>query len=394
MKKWLCIFWQTAKKPSTTISLGIIALGGFIMGILFWGGFNTALEVTNTEEFCISCHEMEDNVYQELQQTVHWKNHSGVRARCADCHVPHNWTDKIARKMQASKEVWGKIFGTINTKEKFEAKRLELAQHEWDRFSANNSLECKNCHDYDSMDFELMSDRARVQMKKAAERDQSCIDCHKGIAHKLPENMGESSGLLADLDSAASGTSFSEGETYFTVRSIDIFGDEALSMDVGELSAATPVKVIAVGDDKLQLELSAWRKTKGFGRVLFDDFGKNIVSGFLTKELAQDESKITGGDKKVDELTGLPWQQITVNVWVAQEYLVDDIQPVWEKGKEIYDASCSVCHSQPAPAHFDANTWPGMFNGMLAFVNLDGDSQEVVLKYLQKHSSDYSDGHH
>jgi trimethylamine-N-oxide reductase cytochrome c-type subunit TorC len=394
MKKWLCIFWQTAKKPSTTISLGIIALGGFIMGILFWGGFNTALEVTNTEEFCISCHEMEDNVYQELQQTVHWKNHSGVRARCADCHVPHNWTDKIARKMQASKEVWGKIFGTINTKEKFEAKRLELAQHEWDRFSANNSLECKNCHDYDSMDFELMSDRARVQMKKAAERDQSCIDCHKGIAHKLPENMGESSGLLADLDSAASGTSFSEGETYFTVRSIDIFGDEALSMDVGELSAATPVKVIAVGDDKLQLELSAWRKTKGFGRVLFDDFGKNIVSGFLTKELAQDESKITGGDKKVDELTGLPWQQVTVNVWVAQEYLVDDIQPVWEKGKEIYDASCSVCHSQPAPAHFDANTWPGMFNGMLAFVNLDGDSQEVVLKYLQKHSSDYSDGHH
>ena len=394
MKKWLCIFWQTAKKPSTTISLGIIALGGFIMGIIFWGGFNTALEVTNTEEFCISCHEMEDNVYQELQQTVHWKNHSGVRARCADCHVPHNWTDKIARKMQASKEVWGKIFGTIDTKEKFEAKRLELAQHEWDRFSANNSLECKNCHDYDSMDFELMSDRARVQMKKAAERDQSCIDCHKGIAHKLPENMGESSGLLADLDSAASGTSFSEGETYFTVRSIDIFGDEALSMDVGELSAATPVKVIAVGDDKLQLELSAWRKTKGFGRVLFDDFGKNIVSGFLTKELAQDESKITGGDKKVDELTGLPWQQVTVNVWVAQEYLVDDIQPVWEKGKEIYDASCSVCHSQPAPAHFDANTWPGMFNGMLAFVNLDGDSQEVVLKYLQKHSSDYSDGHH
>lgn len=364
------------------------------MGILFWGGFNTALEVTNTEEFCISCHEMKDNIYQELQQTIHWKNHSGVRARCADCHVPHNWTDKIARKMQASKEVWDKIFGTIDTKEKFEAKRLELAQHEWDRFSANNSLECKNCHDYDSMDFELMSDRARVQMKKAAELDQSCIDCHKGIAHKLPENMGESSGLLADLDSAASGTSLSEGETYFTIRSIDIFGDEALSIDVGELSAATPVKVIAVGDDKLQLELSAWRKTKGFGRVLFDDFGKNIVSGFLTKELAQDESKITVGDKKVDELTGLPWQQVTVNVWVAQEYLVDDIQPVWEKGKEIYDASCSVCHSQPAPAHFDANTWPGMFNGMLAFVNLDGDSQEVVLKYLQKHSSDYSDGHH
>ncbi len=74
--------------------------------------------LTNTEKFCTSCHEMKDNVYQELTNTVHFTNRSGVRASCPDCHVPHQWTDKIARKMQASKEVWGKIFGTINTREK------------------------------------------------------------------------------------------------------------------------------------------------------------------------------------------------------------------------------------------------------------------------------------
>ncbi len=393
MKKWLCIFWTTARKPSTTISLGIISLGGFIAGVIFWGGFNTALELSNTEEFCISCHEMENNVYQELQQTVHWSNHAGVRARCPDCHVPHNWTDKIARKMQASKEVWGKIFGTINTKEKFEAKRLYLAQNEWDRFKANNSLECKNCHDYDSMDFDKMSRTARVQMKSAAERDQSCIDCHKGIAHKLPENMGASTGLLAALDQAASGTSFDSGESYYSVRTLQIFEDEALATSAGELNAATEVKVVEIKDDKLKLEISAWRKTKGFGRVLYEDFGQNIVSGFLTKELAQKTEALELGDKKTDEMTGLPWQPISVNVWAKSDRFVNDIEPIWSKGKEIYDSSCSVCHSQPAPAHFDSNTWPGMFNGMLSFVNLDGDSQAVVLKYLQKHSSDYSDAH-
>ncbi|GAL05170.1 cytochrome c-type protein NapC [Photobacterium aphoticum] len=106
------------------ISLGVLTLGGFIAGVIFWGGFNTALELTNQEKFCIGCHEMRDNVYEELQQTVHWSNHSGVRATCPDCHVPHNWTDKIARKMQASKEVFGSIFGTINTREKFLEKRL------------------------------------------------------------------------------------------------------------------------------------------------------------------------------------------------------------------------------------------------------------------------------
>ena len=105
--------------------------GGFVAGIMFWGGFNTALELTNTETFCTGCHEMHDNVYQELKTTIHYTNRSGVRAKCPDCHVPHNWTDKMGRKMQASKEVWGKIFGTISTREKFEGKRLELAQHEW-----------------------------------------------------------------------------------------------------------------------------------------------------------------------------------------------------------------------------------------------------------------------
>src|SRR3546814_11319268 len=88
------------------------------------------MEITNTEPFCISCHEMRDHVYQELTQTVHFANRSGVRATCPDCHVPHDWTDKIARKMQASQEVCGKIFGTISTRQKFLETRLELAQHE------------------------------------------------------------------------------------------------------------------------------------------------------------------------------------------------------------------------------------------------------------------------
>jgi cytochrome c-type protein NapC len=82
---------------------------------VFWGAFNTAMEFTNTEPFCLSCHEMHNNVYQELSRTVHFSNRSGVRAICSDCHVPHKWTGKIARKMQASKEVWGHLFGTIKS---------------------------------------------------------------------------------------------------------------------------------------------------------------------------------------------------------------------------------------------------------------------------------------
>src|SRR5436190_18152845 len=119
-------YWRTVTRPSVHFSLGFLVVGAFLAGIVFWGAFNTALEFTNTETFCTGCHEMRDNVLAELKSTIHYTNRSGVRAVCSDCHVPHEWTVKMARKMQASKEVWGKIFGTIDTREKFQAMRLKL----------------------------------------------------------------------------------------------------------------------------------------------------------------------------------------------------------------------------------------------------------------------------
>ncbi|MBM3547218.1 MAG: cytochrome C [Alphaproteobacteria bacterium] len=181
-------FWVILRRPSSVFSFGALVMGGFVAGIVFWGGFNTALELTNTEKFCISCHEMKDNVFAELQRTVHFTNRSGVRASCPDCHVPHEWTHKIARKMQASKEVWGHVFGTISTREKFLENRLELAQHEWARLKANDSLECRNCHSSESMDLTKQSARAvDAHQRFLFTKQRTCIDCHKGIAHVLPD---------------------------------------------------------------------------------------------------------------------------------------------------------------------------------------------------------------
>ena len=181
-------YWRTINRPSAYFSLGFLTLGGFIAGVVFWGAFNTALEFSGTEVFCTGCHEMRDNTFAELKTTIHFSNRSGVRAKCSDCHVPHNWTDKMARKMQASKDVWGKIFGTISTREKFLDKRLELAEHEWTRMKANDSLECRNCHSFESMDFTRQSPRAQnAHQRFLGTGEKTCIDCHKGIAHQLPD---------------------------------------------------------------------------------------------------------------------------------------------------------------------------------------------------------------
>jgi cytochrome c-type protein NapC len=183
--------WRVVNRPSRFLSLAFLTLGGFIGGVIFWGGFNTALEFTNTERFCISCHEMRANVYEELTRTVHFSNRSGVRASCPDCHVPHDWTDKIARKMQASKEVWGHIFGAISTRRKFLDHRLEMAKREWARLKANDSLECRNCHSAVAMDLSKQNSRAAdIHTRFLMSGGRTCIDCHKGIAHQLPDMRG------------------------------------------------------------------------------------------------------------------------------------------------------------------------------------------------------------
>ncbi len=173
------------KKPASS-ALGVILLIGFIAGIIFWGGFNTAMEATNTETFCISCHEMEENVYQEYKLTVHYSNRSGVRATCPDCHVPKPWVYKMIRKIQASNELYHKALGSIDTPEKFEAKRLELAQHVWKAMKDTDSRECRNCHDFQSMDYTRQQRRAVAQHIEGFDNGETCIDCHKGIAHSLP----------------------------------------------------------------------------------------------------------------------------------------------------------------------------------------------------------------
>lgn len=176
---------EKLKRPSAA-SLGSLLIGGFVAGIVFWGGFNTAMEATNTESFCISCHEMEENVYQEYKNTIHYSNRSGVRATCPDCHVPKPWVHKIKRKIQASNELFHKALGSIDTPEKFEEKRLQLARNVWKAMKDTDSRECRNCHDFESMDYTAQQRRAMNRHVDGFDQGKTCIDCHKGIAHSLP----------------------------------------------------------------------------------------------------------------------------------------------------------------------------------------------------------------
>ena len=183
----LCEAWRAFWSPTARISLGALVIVGAAGGVMFWGAFNWAMELTNTESFCISCHEMAQNVYREYKGTIHDANKSGVRATCPDCHVPKEWTYKVVRKIEATNELYHHFVApSIDTREKFEAKRLQLATNVWTAMKTTDSRECRNCHDFDSMDVSMQRSRARTRHLQASDEGKTCIDCHKGVAHRLP----------------------------------------------------------------------------------------------------------------------------------------------------------------------------------------------------------------
>ena len=195
-------FWSRLwRRPKNRWLLGVPA-GGFAMfvvGVLFWGGFNWALEATNTEAFCTSCHEMRDFVYPEYKETIHYSNRTGVRASCPDCHVPHPYLYKLQRKVHATNELYHKLRGTVDTREKFEAKRLEMAENVWRVMKETDSRECRNCHEFQHMDPEAQERVSARRHEKAFKQGQTCIDCHKGIAHHLPEGYVEEESVTGQI---------------------------------------------------------------------------------------------------------------------------------------------------------------------------------------------------
>lgn len=184
--------WRALWRPSVRYSVATLLLVGVVAGIVFWGGFNTAMEATNTLAFCANtCHEMHDNVYAEYKETIHYTNRTGVRAICSDCHVPRDWVHKVVRKVWATGELYGHFTGIISTREKFEAHRMELAQNEWRLMKATDSRECRNCHTFEAMAKMKQRPLAQKNHATATARGKTCIDCHKGIAHLLPKEYEE-----------------------------------------------------------------------------------------------------------------------------------------------------------------------------------------------------------
>ncbi len=198
------------------------------------------------------------------------------------------------------------------------------------------------------------------------------------------------SSLILSLSFAIFSPNSTASPYSYTPESLPLYADEALSQPIGELEAGVPVKLVQTTQNADQLELEMWRKTKGFGRIWYNQFAKHITDAVFDKTFTQNAANFEVLENKEDPLTGLIWQKVKTKVWAKKSKLSQNLTAFWANAESTFKTECSVCHKQRDPKMHDANEWVAVFNGMVGFTDMDKPQQKQVLRYLQLHAADAS----
>ncbi|WP_427983793.1 NapC/NirT family cytochrome c, partial [Agarivorans sp.] len=350
-----------------------IAAVGVVVGWLTLGGAAVVMHYTSDTEFCLSCHTME-TAYKEYQGSVHFSNAKGIRAECSDCHIPKEPTDYLITKIRATKDIYHEfITGKIDTPEKYAAHRTELAEMVWEQFRANDSATCRSCHNFDAVEqFEQSRDAAQMHAY-AKENNQTCIDCHKGVAHFAPE---------AELDSKAfeilmsfTTKTAADAKVVYPVTSISMGG-------LGTINPTTKLEVVKAENDQRTVKLNAYQM-KGAEQVLYMGEGQRAI---VAKLSAQGQEALTTGEYKADAYDN-EWRPVSLTVDIDSP-VVDTLEPVWSYAEELDNVYCATCHAKIPSNHFTVNAWGPVAKSMGDRTDISAENLEILTKFFQHHAKD------
>ncbi len=362
-------------------SIGLTAL--FI--VLAIGAFSPRLSSTG---FCISCHEMTIS-YEEYKQSSHFASASGVRAECSSCHIPEAFFPKLASKTQNVREVVAHFRGVLDSEEKYEKERLRMAKKVWEHLQQNDSAECRSCHVEDAFVYESFKDQeGALQMQDGLKEKQTCIDCHKGMVHDMPDMSSGYVLLFEQLQEQSQDSNIKSG-TVYPLQTVLCY-DEIDGRKDGRILPATALTILEDQDDWLKVRAEGYRQD-GVTAMIYAMEGKRIFSVALGKSAREKPDLIS---TKEDPDTGLTWHQVEFETWIKQEHLVSDLEQLWEYGAELHNATCGICHS-PTPAdHYLANQWIGGIKYKKEFISVSKEEYRFLQKYLQLHAPDVTGFHH
>ncbi|WP_261817070.1 NapC/NirT family cytochrome c [Vibrio gallicus] len=357
--------------------VALIAAVGIGVGWLTLGGTAAIMHYTSSTEFCVSCHTMQIP-YEEYEGSVHFSNAKGIRAECADCHIPSDPVDYVITKICASKDIYHEfVTGKIDDVDKYEAHRLEMAETVWKQFRENDSATCRSCHDFDAMDEYSQSEDAAKKHAYAREHSQTCIDCHKGMAHFAPE---------LEMDSEAFDHLMEFTEQTPSDAKVVYPVDYIKAEDLGTINPTAKLVVNSAQGDTRQVTLDAYQM-KGAEQVLYIGQGQRAIVASLTDKGQQ---ALVVGDFEADRY-GNEWRSAQLNAEITSP-VVDSLEPIWSYAEELDTVYCSTCHAKIDAHHFTVNAWGPVAKGMGDRTDISKHDLELLTKFFQNHAKDVT-GH-
>ncbi|WP_058913435.1 NapC/NirT family cytochrome c [Entomohabitans teleogrylli] len=355
-------------------TLALMMTLGAIVGVAIVLATQWTMHKTSSTEFCLSCHTMQAP-YEEYTGSVHFQNQKGIRAECADCHIPQSGMDYLVTKLVASKDIYHQFISKkIDTPEKYEEHRLEMAQTVWAQLKANDSATCRSCHSMDAMDLEAQSADARKMHEMGINEQQTCIDCHKGVAHFPPEIKMDDSALTA-LEAQAASVPASAKEVY-VVRNASLG-------DLGTIYPATQMKVLSSAGASREVEIRG-SQMQGTEQIIYYAAGQRLVLASLSEKGQQAVKPLS--DWQADDY-GNQWRDVALQgTWNAPA--LADREPMWDYARKLDNVYCAGCHAPIPASHFTLNAWPSVAKGMGARTNISDSELDILSRYFQYNAKD------
>ncbi|MCQ9123030.1 nitrate reductase [Rodentibacter caecimuris] len=360
-----------SKTTKILTALCFIGIGA----VALWGT-QTIMHKTSSPEFCVSCHSM-THPQQEWEGSTHFANAKGIRAECADCHVPQEGWHYLKAKFIALKDVWYELQGKLDSKQKYEAHRAEMAQRVWDEMKSTDSETCRSCHSFDAMELSAQAKLAKQTHISAKANRQTCIDCHKGIVHFLPESHDDEGAQSV----TSLGGNITQDSSIYAAEMTSAQGEQG--GDIRLMPYAEITNWQAKGE-QLQGTLHGWQQV-GADSVVYLELGKRITVALVDEE-ARKGMKIL--QTKHDEVTNSNWKEVSFIVSVPKEKMSSDLTALNQYGSQLNQANCSSCHAAISADHYTANQWIGVVNSMKDRTSMNKDEVRALTIYLQRSAKD------
>lgn len=369
-----------SKVKKRLIPLGLMAIGALVLL-----GIQYTMKVTSTPEFCVSCHSM-THPQAEWEGSVHFSNPKGIRAECADCHVPQEGWHYVKAKVIALKDVWYTITDKLPDQEAYEKHRLEMAQRVWNEMKETDSMTCRSCHSFDAMVLSEQKEAAQKMHKIAQETNQTCIDCHKGLVHFMPEIPIDNAAATGELSKHAG--QFNSGDkTLYTLAMTSVKltqGGEIRLMPYAELTEWKE------NGDNITATVKGWQQA-GAESLVYMHLGKRINVAVLSDEV---KDKLTVHQTVRDEVTDSDWKEVSFEVDIAKNAITSDLNALNAFGNNLNETHCSGCHAAISADHYTANQWIGVVNSMKDRTSMTEEDVRAVTIYLQRNAKDITNSKH